>query len=135
MKRVFTASLDCLYAMLDFIREEVRGAGFEEAKENQIEVALEEAIVNIIKYGYGVSSGQIEIELTRLSDPGIRVVLVDRGIPYDPLINACKVEPIASIEAQPFGGYGTCLMKKMMDHIDYEYKNGCNMLILKKFIR
>ena len=125
---IFPASLNSLHEMLQLICLEARMAGFEDIKLNQIELALEEALVNIIKHGYLNSAGPIEIQCTVLPHPGIKFVLIDKGIPYNPLLNTQKNAHTVSM-----GGYGVYLMRKLMDQAEYEYKDGLNFLSLTKF--
>lgn len=134
----FTASMEQLHPMLQFIRVEVKAAGFKGVLETQIELALEEAIVNIIQHGYQDSNGFIEILSTPLPSVGIKFILVDSGIPYDPLL---KVKNRAMTTQQPkindldmIGGFGVNLIVTIMNQIDYEYKEGHNILALTKFL-
>lgn len=134
MKMTFPASMNHLHQMLQFIRVEVRAAGFEGTHEIQVELALEEAIVNIIRHGYEKSSGSIEIHCTRIPFIGIKVVLIDSGIPYNPLLNKRKVDPTAPGEIRTIGGYGVYLILTIMNVVEYEYKEGHNILTLIKFL-
>ena len=61
----------------------------------------------------------------------VTITFLDHGIPYDPL---AKTDPDVSLSAQErdIGGLGIFLAKKTMDDISYEYKNGQNILTLKK---
>jgi serine/threonine-protein kinase RsbW len=131
MKMTFEASMDYLHPMLQFVRIEIRAAGFEGLLETQVELALEEAIVNIIKHGYEYSSGDIEIHCIRLPHAGIKVILMDSGIPYNPLLNVKEIE----IESRKdrVGGFGIHLILTIMNQVDYEYKDGRNILSLTKF--
>lgn len=55
-------------------------------------------------------------------------------MPYDPL---AKEEPDITLSAQerPIGGLGIYMVKKTMDDISYEYKEGQNILKIRKEIR
>ena len=61
------------------------------------------------------------------------ITFIDKGVPYDPLkksdpdVNA----PLAEREE---GGLGIYMVKKSMDEIAYSYKNGQNILSIKKSI-
>lgn len=120
MKSAFPASVDQLHTMLQFISENALREGFESDQTLQIELALEEAIFNIIEHG---SSSEIKIMCSKVEN-GLEVRLVDGGAPFNPL------EPL---DAVPKGGYGIRLMTKIMDSVQYEFVDGCNILILKKF--
>src|ERR1700733_4996308 len=86
--KVFPASLDRLYDMLRFIHSNVVEVGFDESTASKIELACEEALVNIISYGFPDEMGYIEIDCSLTSSPGIKIQIRDRGIPFNPLNKA-----------------------------------------------
>lgn len=133
-KKTFPASLDRLHEMLQFIRQEVHSSGFTGIHETQIELALEEALVNIIKYAYRTSPGEIDIQCTNLPNQGIKITLTDRGVPFNPCTIAAKVEKPEQMNPHILGGYGIYLIVTIMDQVDYEFQDGCNILHLTKFL-
>ena len=101
---------------------------------NQIDVAIEEIVVNIVNYAGLADSEGIEVRCEVIDNP-LRVVLqsLDGGIPFDPLtIAEPDTSPEATMERE--GGLGIFMVKKMMDDVSYTYENGKNTLtILKHF--
>ena len=122
-KSTFPASVGQLHSMLQFVSGNALQAGFESDQILQIELALEEAIVNIIEYGYKQAQGCLEIHCFPV-DKGLQVKLVDAGMPFNPLM---------PLEVMPKGGYGILLITKIMDSLKYEYRDGQNILMLTKF--
>ena len=59
------------------------------------------------------------------------ITFIDRGVPYDPLNNATPDINLPA-EDREIGGLGIFLTKKVMDDVSYEYKDGQNILMLKK---
>ena len=61
------------------------------------------------------------------------ITFIDNGVPYDPL---AKSDPdiTLSAEEREIGGLGIYMVKKSMDDISYEYKDGKNILKIKKNI-
>ena len=57
----------------------------------------------------------------------VTVTLVDHGVPYDPLAQRGLDRVEAGNEA-----LGVFMMKKLMDDVRYEYRDGRNILTLKK---
>ena len=59
------------------------------------------------------------------------ITFIDNGVPYDPL---AKADPdiTLSTEEREIGGLGIYMVKKSMDDIVYEYKDGQNILSIKK---
>lgn len=132
MFRTFPASLDKLYDMLRFVNEQVQSTGFDVDQSAKIELAIEEALVNIISYGYPSRRGTVEIECRQADPSAMVIVLLDHGIPYNPLNCITPADPDAPVELQTAGGYGILLIKKLMDHVDYRRENNCNVLTLIK---
>lgn len=69
-----------------------------------------------------------------VEDPlSVVITFIDNGVPYDPL--AMKEPDITlSAEEREIGGLGIYMVKKTMDDIVYEYKNGQNILKIRKNI-
>ena len=98
----------------------------------QIDVAVEEIFVNIAKYAYDSFMGRAKVRLEVEDDPArIAITFIDQGKPYNPL---AKEDPDVTLSAadRPIGGLGIFMVKKSMDSVNYEYKDGCNILTLVK---
>ena len=97
-----------------------------------MKIVIDEVFSNIAQYAYGSALGTATVK-AGLEDDGRTLVLVfqDGGMPYNPL---SAKDPDTSLSAadRPFGGLGILLVKKLMDEKTYAYKNGQNILILKK---
>ena len=61
----------------------------------------------------------------------LTMVLIDSGIPYDPL---AKKDPDVTLSAEKrkIGGLGIYLVKKTMDSMTYERRDGRNIVTMKK---
>ena len=98
-----------------------------------LNLVLEEALTNIILYGFeDQSEHQIEIDFKK-SDDKLFITLIDDGIAYDPTL---KADPDLSLSAEdrPIGGLGVFLIKKIMDQVVYNRNENKNLLILTKNI-
>ena len=98
----------------------------------QIDVAVEALFVNIAHYAYSPGTGSATIGVEILKDPAaIAITFTDRGKPFDPL---AKEDPdiTLSAEERQIGGLGIYMVKKSMDEVVYEYKDGQNILRIKK---
>lgn len=98
-----------------------------------LNLVLEEALTNIILYGFDDDlEHTIEITLS-LSDGVIGIVIVDDGHAYDPTL---KKDPdiTLSVEDRQIGGLGIFLIKKIMDKVEYQRIDNKNHLILAKNI-
>jgi len=97
-----------------------------------IDVAVDELFSNIAHYAYNPDKGFATVRVDVVKDPlAVEITFVDNGVPYDPLK---KTDPdtTLSIEDRDIGGLGILIVKKTMDHINYEYKDGKNILTIKK---
>ncbi len=129
----FEAKLDNLYSMLSFIKSYAEAVGFEEKDLSRIELASEEALVNIIEYAYSEKeNGVVEISLVVSHAGELQIQIVDEGIPFNPLSNSKKFQ-IKSFETNPtIGGYGTYFIIELMDRVEYERQGNANILTLIK---
>lgn len=133
MKQItIEAKKENLYKILDFIDEELDTAGCPGKAKVQIDIAAEELFVNIAGYAYENSSGEASV-IIEVSENGeeVSITFIDSGIPYDPLKKA-DPDTTLSADEREIGGLGIFMVKKSMDDVDYEYKDGRNILKIKK---
>lgn len=126
------ASTDNLQQVMDFVGSRLEAAGCPMKSKMQLDLAVEEIFVNIANYAYAPEKGTATVRVEVTGDPvAVTITFIDRGIPYDPLK---KTDPDITLSAEErgIGGLGIFLTKKVMDDISYEYKNGQNVLTLKK---
>ena len=98
----------------------------------QIDIAVEELFVNIANYAYHPEIGWASVMVEVLDDPlSVSVTFMDSGEPYDPLAKA-DPDTTLSAEERQIGGLGIYMVKKSMDEIAYEYKDGQNILRIRK---
>ena len=98
----------------------------------QIETAIEEVFVNIASYAYNPETGPATIRVETKMDPlSVIMSFIDHGKPYDPLAKP-DVDLDRSMKERKKGGLGIFMVKKSMDGVDYEYKDGQNILTITK---
>lgn len=101
---------------------------------SSLQLALEEAIVNVISYAYENGRANIDNQLTITSDgKSITFVLSDCGMPFDPT-KAAMPDITLGIEERGVGGLGILLVKNIMDNVTYKRFNNRNILIMEKKI-
>lgn len=98
---------------------------------NDLKLAVDEAVSNIIIYGYQGESGDIEIELSaRGSD--LIITLRDHAPVFDPASYQARVAESPFSEKNP-GGYGIQLIWSMVDEVVHKVSGeGGNELSLIK---
>ena len=115
--------------VLSFLSKEMVIKNIPEAIQNNINIAAEEIFVNIAKYAYTGSTGNVTVKID--IDSEIVIEFNDSGVKYNPLE---KDDPAidAPIEEREVGGLGIFMVKKLMDTVEYKYENGNNIFIMKK---
>lgn len=98
----------------------------------QLDLAVEEIFVNIASYAYAPGEGEAALRVEVSDEPrAVTLTFRDCGVPYDPL--AREDPDVNSMAAdRQIGGLGVFLTKQIMDELRYEYKDGQNMLTMKK---
>ena len=130
----FYSNIDNLYEMLEFISSQAELTGFSTLDISHIEIAAEEALVNIISYAYPEHVGNIEIACLTEKGEKLTIKIIDHGIPFNPLSKPKKVDLSKSVEELRPGGYGIYFITRMMDTVEYTRENDSNVLILIKHV-
>lgn len=101
----------------------------------QIDLCVEEIFVNIASYAYRPEIGTAEICCEVEEEPlCVTIQFLDHGKPFDPL---AQVEADTSADAllERDGGLGILLVRKSMDAVDYSYRDGKNILTIRKNLK
>jgi len=131
----FTAELNSLHPMLKWIRTHFEGSGLSDIEIRRIEIALEEALVNIISYAYQAHGGMIELNYHLNPGEDVELTIKDQGLPFNPLKQVKRVNPLATLEETEEGGLGLLFMHKLMDKVEYIRFRESNILTLKKNLK
>lgn len=128
------ATTDNLSQVMEFIDGQLETIDCSMKMRMKIDIAVEEIFVNIAHYAYTPETGNAEICFEAEEDnSAVTITFADSGIPYNPLE---KPDPDTTLSAadREIGGLGIFMVKKSMDSMEYEYKEGKNILkISKKF--
>ena len=127
------AKLENLELVTAFVNAQLEKADCSPKLIAQVDVAVEEIYVNITNYAYHPEEGEATIRCEVGGDPlQVSLGFTDRGKPYNPLL---KEDPDITKSAgeRPIGGLGIFMVKKLMDEIQYDFRDGKNILtIIKK---
>lgn len=126
------ATLENLEKVQSFVEDKLDAAGCSMKIKMQISIAVEEIYVNIAHYAYNPGVGNATIKCTVDGDPlQVSIQFMDSGIPFNPLAKE-DADTTLSVDEREIGGLGIYMVKKSMDEITYEYKDGKNILKIKK---
>ena len=128
------AKVDNLDQVLSFVDGYLEQVDCPMKTKMQIDVAVEELYVNIASYAYNTETGSATVRVEMHEDPlAVSITFIDHGVPYDPLK---KPDPDVTLSAEErqIGGLGIFMVKKSMDGMEYEYKDGKNILTIHKNI-
>lgn len=129
---VIAADRNNLLKVQSFIDEQLEDAGCPMLTQIAIDVAVEEIFVNIASYAYDKEIGVAVVQVEMLDEPlSVEITFIDNGKQYDPL---AKPDPDTTLPAKERkkGGLGIYMVKNSMDDMRYEYKEGKNILTIKK---
>lgn len=134
IRKTFDAAIENIEAVTDFVNEQIESFGCPIKIQMKINIAIDEIISNIAFYAYPAGEGTVTVCVQKQDNPQAAVLtFIDHGKPYNPLD---KKDPNVklSVEEKPIGGLGIFMVKKLMDEVSYEYRDGQNVLkIMKKF--
>ena len=126
------ATIENIEAVTDFVNEQLEAFDCPIKAQTQIDIAIDELFGNIAHYAYNPEIGQATVRVEVIENPlVVTITFIDNGVPYDPL---AKADPNTTLSAEErkIGGLGIYMVKKSMDNITYEYKDGQNILAIKK---
>jgi anti-sigma regulatory factor (Ser/Thr protein kinase) len=129
------ASLENMETVTAFVDEQLESLGCPMKAQMQIDIAIDELFGNIVHYAYNPEVGPATVRVEVQQEPlAVVITFIDHGVPYDPL---AKDDPDTTLSAEErqIGGLGIYMVKKSMDEIAYEYKNGQNILTIKKALK
>ena len=117
-----------------FVDEICEAAGMDMSTTMQMNLAIEEAVVNVMEYAYPEGTkGEVRIK-AQIHDTYVEFILSDDGKPFNPTEKG-EVDITLSAEERSIGGLGIMLVKHYMDKVNYKYVDGQNMLTLRKNLK
>lgn len=126
------ATIDNIAQVTAFVDGQLEALGCPVKAQMQIDIAIDELFGNIAHYAYAPETGKATVRVEAAGGPpAVIITFIDNGVPYDPLE---KADPDTSLSAEEreAGGLGIYMVKKSMDGIAYEYKDGQNILKIRK---
>lgn len=128
------ATIENVTAVTSFVDEQLERLGCPPESQAQIDIAIDELFSNIAYYAYNPKTGPATVRVEVLEEPlSVEITFIDSGVAYNPL---AKDDPDLSLSAdeREIGGLGIFIVKNSMDDVAYEYKDGKNILRIRKNI-
>jgi len=123
-----SAKLENLGTFIGSLSNCARTQGFEQEKIGRMELAAEEALVNVFRYAYPGAPGDVEM-ICKLEENRFTIEIMDSGIPFD--VTAMPDPKVAGgVHEREPGGLGIFFIKKVIDEVQYRRENDRNILTL-----
>jgi len=118
--------------LAEFVEAVADVAKLDVALTMSINLALEEAVSNVIMYAYPTGSdGLVDIEAIIRKD-SLQFIVSDNGKPFDPTA-APEADISLDVADRPIGGLGIFLVRNIMDEVTYTRSDdGKNILTMTK---
>ena len=120
--------------LAEFVEGVCEEAGMDMPTTMQLNLAIEEAVVNVMDYPYPAGEkGEVVVDAV-VNDGLLQIVIRDHGTPFDPTAKG-DVDTTLSAEERNIGGLGIHLIRTIMDTVSYERVGDSNVLTLTKKIQ
>jgi anti-sigma regulatory factor (Ser/Thr protein kinase) len=119
--------------VVDFVNEQLAALGCTEEARVDVDVAVDELLGNIAQYAYDPDIGTVTVCMEAEEDPPAAVItFFDRGTPFNPLAEKRPDTTSLPAKERPLGGLGLFLVEELMDELTYCYRDGQNVLTVRK---
>ena len=126
------ATVENIETVTEFVNEQLEALECPMKAQMQIDIAIDELFSNIAYYAYNPEIGPATVRVEVVENPvSVLITFIDNGVPYDPLKEQDR-DITLSAEDRKIGGLGIYMVKKSMDNVSSEYKDGQNILTIKK---
>lgn len=117
-----------------FLKGIAATAGLKSDVAKSLRLATEEAVVNAMEYAYPAGTHGTVTVTAKGNDSVLRLIIEDNGSHFDPTAKF-MADTTLNADERPIGGLGILLMRELMDTMNYERRDGKNILSLSKNIR
>lgn len=126
------AQPESIPVVTDFVNAELEQLGCNSKIRASIDVAVDELFANISHYAYHPDTGPATVQVEVEEEPlAVIITFLDDGRPFNPLDMEAPDTALPA-KARKIGGLGIYIVRKTMDAITYEYRDGKNILRIRK---
>ena len=126
---ILPAKMDHLEEFIQPLSRWLQQHGLAAEKIPRVQLAVEEALVNIIRYAYEGQSGDIELRGGITDDQRFTIDILDSGVPFD-VRSLAKPDIHCSVRDRKMGGLGVFLIQRMVDELLYRREGDKNVLTM-----
>ncbi len=131
-QNVFQANMGFLEGMIIWVRKVTSDCQFSINDRRKLEIALEEAFVNVVNHAYRGAKAPVEIICCKYPSKQVAFKFIDKGMPFNPLLQPRHRTQAVPIEECEEGGLGIFFIRNFMDEVHYERHHPFNVLTLVK---
>jgi serine/threonine-protein kinase RsbW len=106
-------------SICQFVEEVSRDLGLDDRLTHDLLIAVDEACINVMRHAYDGRGGDVEVTI-ELADDGVRAVIRDWGVAFDPL-SVPEPDVSAPLFERTPGGLGLFLMRNVMDRVEFQF--------------
>lgn len=128
------ATVENISVVTEFVNNQLESLNCSKKIQAQIDIAIDELFGNIANYAYNPDVGPSTVRVEVSENPlAVIITFIDNGIPFDPLKEKAPDIGLPA-EERDIGGLGIFIVRQSMDDVTYEYRDGKNILKIKKNI-
>lgn len=123
------ATVDNLPQFIGPISDCAKSQGFPEERVSQIELAAEEALVNVFNYAYPDGTGDVHLACRYDGNDRFEITITDQGVAFD-IMSLDDPDLSSDLPERQVGGLGIFMIKNLTDNISYRRAEEKNILVL-----
>ena len=128
---IIPGTLDRVPEVCEFVVEAATAAGLDDRAVYHCQMAVDEWCTNIVEHGFHHGKrGRIEVVCVQRNTQFV-IAINDDSPAFDPT-TLSEVDPSKPLEEREPGGLGWFFIRKVMDQVKYEFKEGRNYLTMIK---
>ena len=122
-----SAQVDSVPALIRFVSTHAWECGFQDEAITKINLAVEEALNNILYFACSNGKGEIRISCSIHNSGALQINIADTGSPFNMLLSGTF--PEADDFTEPGRKPSTRIMKKVIKNVEYRRETDKNLLI------
>jgi serine/threonine-protein kinase RsbW len=126
---ILPARIDHLENFIHSLSQWLRQNDMAAEKIPRVELAVEEALVNVIRYAYPGQAGDVELRGGIADDQRFVIEILDSGVPFD-VSKTPQPDVNCSLRDRKIGGMGVFLIQRMVDELLYRREGDKNVLTM-----